>query len=52
LAYRVPEFCKAIGLGRTSVYALINDGTLDSIKIGKCRLIPRKAALALLDGRS
>ena len=27
LAYRIDDFCRAIGLGRTKVYALIADGT-------------------------
>jgi len=48
LAYRVDEFCRVVGLGRTKVYALIAEGKLATIKIGKRRLIPRQAALALL----
>jgi excisionase family DNA binding protein len=48
LAYRVNEFCRVIGLGRTSVYGLIADGTLPTVKIRGRRLIPRDAALALL----
>jgi excisionase family DNA binding protein len=52
LAYRVNEFCRVVGLGRTSVYGLIGDGTLPSVKIRGRRLIPRDAALALLSKRS
>ena len=49
LAYRVNEFFVALsGLGRTTVYALIADGTLATVKIGGRRLVPRDAALALL----
>ena len=48
LAYRVNEFCRVVGLGRTTVYALIADGTLATVKIGGRRLVPRDAALALL----
>ena len=51
LAYRVNEFCRLIGLGRTSVYGLIADGTLPTVKIRGRRLIPRDAALALLSKR-
>ena len=51
LAYRVNEFCRVVGLGRTSVYGLIGDGTLPSVKIRGRRLIPRDAALALLSKR-
>jgi excisionase family DNA binding protein len=50
LAYRVNEFCRVVGLGRTTVYALIGDGTLATVKIGNRRLIPRQAALALIAG--
>jgi excisionase family DNA binding protein len=48
LAYRVNEFCSVVGLGRTTVYALIADGKLATIKIGNRRLIPHEAAVALL----
>jgi len=48
LAYRVNEFCQVVGLGRTTVYALIAEGKLSTIKIGGRRLIPREAALALI----
>ena len=48
LAYRVNEFCRVVGLGRTTVYTLIAEGKLATIKIGNRRLIPREAAVALL----
>jgi excisionase family DNA binding protein len=48
LAYRVDDFCRAIGLGRTKVYAMIGDGTLRTVVVGGRRLIPREAAEALL----
>jgi hypothetical protein len=35
----VGEFCVLSGLGRTVVYEMMGDGRLDSIKIGKRRLI-------------
>jgi excisionase family DNA binding protein len=50
LAYRVNEFCRLVGLGRTTVYGLIADGTLPTVKIRGRRLIPRDAALALVKG--
>ncbi len=52
LAYRVNEFCRVVGLGRTTVYALIAEGKLATVKVGNRRLIPREAALALLAGGS
>jgi len=48
LAYRVNDFCRVVGLGRTSVYALMAEGKLATVKVGNRRLIPREAALALL----
>jgi hypothetical protein len=35
----VGEFCRLSGLGRTRVYELIGAGELDSITIGKRRLV-------------
>ena len=35
----IGEFCVLSGLGRTVVYEMITDGRLESIKIGKRRLI-------------
>ncbi|MBX9925504.1 MAG: helix-turn-helix domain-containing protein [Hyphomicrobiaceae bacterium] len=41
----------ALGLGRTSIYALINEGRLESIKIGRRRLIKVESIRQLLDAR-
>jgi excisionase family DNA binding protein len=35
----INEFCALSGLGRTKVYEMLDGGELDSIKIGKRRLI-------------
>jgi hypothetical protein len=35
----VSQFCQMTGTGRTRLYELLNDGFLDSIRIGKRRLI-------------
>jgi excisionase family DNA binding protein len=48
LAYRVNDFCRAVGLGRTKVYALIANGELKTVVVGGRRLVPREAAEALL----
>jgi excisionase family DNA binding protein len=47
-AYRIDDFCRAYGIGRTTVYALLKNGTLRSIKIGRRRLITADSAEALL----
>jgi hypothetical protein len=49
-AYRVRDFCRAFGLGRTKTYALIATGELPSIKVAGCRLILADAAEKLLKG--
>ena len=35
----ISEFCQLSGLGRTRVYELIGTGDLDSITVGKRRLV-------------
>jgi excisionase family DNA binding protein len=44
LAYRIGEFCHAIGLGRTRVYREIANGRLEVVKVGRRTLVPRRAA--------
>ena len=48
LAYRIDDFCRAVGLGRTKTYAMIAAGQLKAIKIGGRTLIPRSEAERLL----
>jgi predicted DNA-binding transcriptional regulator AlpA len=45
---RIPEFCAAYGVGRTSAYAEIKAGLLKSIKIGRRTAIPVTEADAWL----
>lgn len=39
IAISVSDAATALGLGRTSIYALIKDGRLETIKLGSRRLI-------------
>lgn len=39
----IPEFCKAINLGKTSAYKLINTGKIKALKLGKKTLVPRSS---------
>jgi excisionase family DNA binding protein len=48
LAYTVPEFVRAFGISRTSVYELMKNGELPTVKVAGRRLIPRQSALRLL----
>jgi excisionase family DNA binding protein len=47
----VGEFCRLSGLGRTKVYELINAGELESITIGKRRLIVMASYTRLIERR-
>lgn len=49
-AYRVNDFCRLYGIGRSGLYKLLKEGKLPSVIIGGRRVIPRDAAEALLRG--
>lgn len=48
LAYRVPEACAALGIGRTSLYELVKDGKLRLAKVAGRTLVPRSELEKLL----
>jgi excisionase family DNA binding protein len=48
LTYSIKEACLASSLGRTTLYALIRAGRLQTIKVGGRTLIPAEALNALL----
>lgn len=37
------EAAELLGIGRSKVYELMASGVLRSVKVGRCRRIPRKA---------
>ena len=43
LAYRPESAAKKLDIGRTSIFGLIASGELETIKIGRSRLIPAAA---------
>ncbi|MGA2792238.1 MAG: helix-turn-helix domain-containing protein [Roseiarcus sp.] len=47
-ALSVAEFTHRFGIGKTSAYAMIANGTLKSVRVGGRRLIPMEAAEELL----
>lgn len=47
-AYKVNEVAQALGLGRTTIYKLINRGDLRRIKVGATTLIAADSVEALL----
>ena len=44
----VAEACRIVGIGRTSLYQLLNAGKLEAIKLGRRRLIKVASLEALL----
>jgi len=48
----INEAAKALSLGRTSIYALINEGRLETVKIGRRRLIKVDSIKRLLEPHS
>jgi excisionase family DNA binding protein len=38
-AFRIPEVCKRTGVGRTTVYAAIKDGSLKARKCGRTTVV-------------
>ncbi|MBV1690439.1 helix-turn-helix domain-containing protein [Novosphingobium sp. G106] len=45
----VNEACRLVGLGRTTMYRLMDEGQVETVKIGSRRLV-RVASLKALDG--
>ena len=46
----IPDVCEQLSVGRSSVYGLIEDGTLRRVKIGARTLIPQADVDALIAG--
>lgn len=49
LALTVNDFCEAFGLKRTKTYELIAQGRLETLKVGRRRLITYRSAEALFE---
>ncbi len=43
LGLSVEEAAEAVGVGRTTICALIRTGEIESVKIGRRRIVPRDA---------
>jgi excisionase family DNA binding protein len=49
IGYSVDETVEASGLGRSTIYELIRSGELDSIKVGRRRIVPADALREFID---
>jgi hypothetical protein len=49
LACTVDDACSAIGLGRTKLYQLIGEGSVETTSIGRRRLVLVRSLVALID---
>jgi excisionase family DNA binding protein len=52
LLLSVADAAKALGVSRGSLYDLVNRGEIQSLQIGRRRLVPRKALLDFIDGNT
>jgi excisionase family DNA binding protein len=46
---RVKEVAKFCGVSRAQVYRLMENGELPYVKLGKCRRIPQRAVLEMVN---
>lgn len=51
LAHRIPDACRRLGVGRSSLYELIKSGEIRSIKIGSRTLIPEEDLQRIVSDR-
>ena len=51
LAISVNDAAKTLSLGRTSIYAMIGDGRLETFKLGRRTLIKMVSIRRLVDGQ-
>lgn len=49
LAYRPETAAAQLGVGRTTIYELLKTGELESIKVGRSRVIPADALVQYLE---
>jgi len=52
IATSINGAAKALSLGRTSIYALIKEGRLETVKLGRRTLVKTASIRALIDGQA
>ena len=50
IAVSINDAARALGLGRTSIYSLINERKLEARKLGRRTLVTTESIRALIDG--
>jgi excisionase family DNA binding protein len=50
IAVSINDAARALGLGRTSIYSLINEGKLEARKLGRRTLVTTVSIRLLIDG--
>lgn len=50
ITYSIKETGKALGIGRTLIYEMIDDGRLEVIKVGRRTLVKAASIKRLVDG--
>lgn len=51
-AYSINETARALSLGRTSIYAMIANGQLETFKLGRRTLVKADSIRRLVDGQA
>lgn len=51
IAMRVPEACRYLGIGRSTLYVLINEGEIEYIKLGNSTLVLTESLRSLVERR-
>ncbi len=49
LLFTPSEAAEVLGIGRSKIYELLNDGQLTSVRIDRCRRIPGDELVALVE---
>lgn len=49
LLFTPSEAAAVLGIGRSKIYELLNDGQLTSVRIDRCRRIPADELVALVE---
>ena len=51
IVMRVPEACRYLGIGRSSLYVLIGEGEVEVIKLGRSTLVLTASLRSLVERR-